>query len=110
MAHDEELARRVRALLDSRADADERKLFGGICFLVRGNIACGVRGDERMVRAEPEDADELIESEPGARPFDNGGRPIRGWLWVAAEATAGDADLERWVRRGEAFAAGLPPK
>jgi TfoX/Sxy family transcriptional regulator of competence genes len=51
MAHDEELARRVRDLLDSRADVDERSMFGGICFLVGGNIACGVRGDQLMVRA-----------------------------------------------------------
>jgi TfoX/Sxy family transcriptional regulator of competence genes len=109
MAHHEEPARRVRALLDSRADVDERNMFGGIRLLVGRNIACGVRGDELMVRAEPKHADQLIESEPGTRPFDNGGRPKRGRLWVAAEATAEDADLERWVRRGEAFAAGPPP-
>jgi TfoX/Sxy family transcriptional regulator of competence genes len=110
MAYDEELARRVRNLLDSRADVNERMMFGGICFLVGGKIACGVRSDELIVRAEPEHAYELIESEPGARPFDHNGRPIRGWLWVAREATAEDADLERWVRRGEAFAASQSPR
>jgi TfoX/Sxy family transcriptional regulator of competence genes len=109
MAFDEGLAERIRAVLDARSDVDERKMFGGIAFLVAGNMACGVMGDELLVRVEPADAGAL-ESEPGARRADMAGRPMKGWLLVAPEATADDGDLERWVRRGEDFAASLPPK
>jgi TfoX/Sxy family transcriptional regulator of competence genes len=109
MAFDEGLAERIRGVLGARSDVDERKMFGGIAFLVAGNMACGVMRDDLMVRMEP-DAAAALESEPGARRFDMGGRPMRGWLLVAPEATADDGDLERWVRRGEEFAASLPPK
>jgi TfoX/Sxy family transcriptional regulator of competence genes len=110
VAFDEDLAQRVRTLLGERVDVDERKMFGGIGFLVAGNMCCGVHGDDLIVRLENEEADELLSSEAGARPMDITRRPMRGWLFVAPEATAEDADLERWVRRAEAFASGLPPK
>ena len=109
MAYDEGLAERIRGVLDARSDVDERKMFGGIAFLVAGNMACGVMRDDLMVRMEP-DAAAALESEPGVRRFDMGGRPMKGWLLVAPEATADDGDLEGWVRRGEEFAASLPPK
>jgi TfoX/Sxy family transcriptional regulator of competence genes len=109
MAFDEGLAERIRGLLDSRSDVDERKMFGGVAYLVGGNMACGVMHDDLMVRMDPADAGAL-ESEPGARRFAMGARPMKGWLLVAPEATADDDDLERWVRRGEDFAASLPPK
>jgi TfoX/Sxy family transcriptional regulator of competence genes len=109
MAFDEGLAARIRGVLDSRADVDERKMFGGIAYLVAGNMACGVMGEDLMVRMAPGDA-AALESEPGARRFDMGGRPMKGWLLVAPEITADDGELERWVRRGEEFAASLPPK
>ena len=110
MAFDEGLAERVRAVLDRRSDVEDRRMFGGIAFLVAGNMACGVTGEDLMVRMRPEDAAGLLESEPDTRPFDMTGRPMRGWVLVAPEATADDGDLERWVRRGEEFAASLPPK
>jgi TfoX/Sxy family transcriptional regulator of competence genes len=110
MAFDETLAQRVRALLEPRSDVDERRMFGGIGFLIAGNMCCGVHGDELIVRLEPDEAGRLVEAEPGARPFDMTGRPMRGWLFVSADATAEEGDLERWVRRAEAFAASLPPK
>jgi TfoX/Sxy family transcriptional regulator of competence genes len=109
MAYDEGLAERIRGVLDARSDVDERKMFGGIAFLVAGNMACGVMRDDLMVRMEP-DAAAALESEPGARRFAMGDRPMKGWLLVAPQATADDGDLERWVRRGEEFAASLPPK
>jgi TfoX/Sxy family transcriptional regulator of competence genes len=109
MAFDEGLAERIRGVLDARSDVDERKMFGGIAFLVAGNMACGVMRDDLMVRMEPEAA-AALESDPGVRRFDMGGRPMKGWLLVAPEASADDGDLERWVRRGEEFAASLPPK
>jgi TfoX/Sxy family transcriptional regulator of competence genes len=110
MAFDEGLAARVRTLLDARSDVEDKRMFGGIAFLIAGNMACGVSGEDLIVRADKEESDALIESEPGARTFDMTGRPMRGWVLVAPDATADDADLERWVRRGEAFAASLPPK
>ena len=110
MAFDEVLAGRVRALLDRRSDVEDKRMFGGIAFLIAGNMACGVSGEDLIVRVDRDDSDALIESEPGARKFDMTGRPMRGWILVAAEATADDGELERWVRRGEAFAASLPPK
>jgi TfoX/Sxy family transcriptional regulator of competence genes len=109
VAFDEGLAERIRRVLDVRSDVDERKMFGGIAFLVAGNMACGVRGEDLMVRMEPVDA-AALESEPGVSRSAMGGRPMKGWLLVAPEATADDGDLERWVRRGEEFAASLPPK
>jgi TfoX/Sxy family transcriptional regulator of competence genes len=110
MAYDEGLAERVRRLLEDRSDVEDKRMFGGIAFLVAGNMACGVSGENLMVRVDREESEALIESEPGVRRFDMTGRPMRGWLLVAPEATADDGDLERWVRRGEEFAAGLPPK
>jgi len=110
MAFDEALAERVRARLDARSDVDERRMFGGIGFLIAGNMCCGVHGDELIVRVDPDEGGRLLETESGARPFDMTGRPMRGWLLVSAAAVAEEPDLERWVRRAEAFAAGLPPK
>jgi TfoX/Sxy family transcriptional regulator of competence genes len=109
MAYDEELAGRVRRLLDARSDVDERKMFGGIGFLVAGNMCVGVHGDELIVRLDPDESEQVV-GEPGARPFDMTGRPMRGWLWVGGPAVAEDDGLEGWVRRAEDFAASLPPK
>lgn len=110
MAFDEHLAERIRTLLADRIDVDERRMFGGIAFLVAGNMCCGVNGDDLVVRVEPDEADALIEAEDGARPMDLTGRPMRGWLFVSPAATAADDDLARWVRRAETFVSGLPPK
>jgi hypothetical protein len=110
MSFDQALADRTRAVLGRRTDVDERKMFGGVAFLIAGNMCCGVNGEDLVVRLEPGDAEGLLVSEAGARPMDITGRPMRGWLFVAPEATGEDADLERWVRRAEAFASSLPPK
>ena len=106
MAFDEGLAERIRGALAARSDVEERRMFGGICFLVAGKMACAVMGDELLVRVEPADVPAL-ESEPGAHRADMAGRRMQGWLLVAPEATADDGDLERWVRRGEARASAV---
>src|SRR3954470_23146218 len=93
VAYDEHLAERARALLD-RPDLDERKMFGGIGFLVAGNMSVGVIGEDLIVRVDPDEAEAML-AEPGARPFDFTGRPMKGWLFVAPDATAEDEDLER---------------
>ena len=109
MAYDEGLATRVRDVLGDQPGLAEKKMFGGLAFLLHGNMACGVRGDDLIVRMAVEEADAALE-EPGARPFDMTGRPMKGWLLVAPDGHAEDDDLRRWVDRSLAHAGSLPPK
>jgi TfoX/Sxy family transcriptional regulator of competence genes len=109
MAYDETLAERAREVISAREDVVERKMFGGIAWMVRGNMACGVLSDELIVRLAPEDAERAL-AEPHTREFDFTGRPMRNMVMVAPEATAADADLAGWVDVGADFAASLPPK
>ena len=109
MAYDEDLAARVRSALASRDDVTERKMFGGIAFMVGGNMCCGVTGEDVMLRLGAEGADAALD-DPHARPMDFTGRPLAGFVYVAPEGMATPADLRRWVDRAVAFAAALPPK
>jgi TfoX/Sxy family transcriptional regulator of competence genes len=109
MAFDETLADRVRDVLAARADLTERKMFGGIAFMVGGNMAVGVIDDDLMVRLDPTDAEQAL-NEPHTRPMDFTGRPMKGMLFVNSEGTATDEDLTGWVDAGADFAASLPPK
>ena len=109
MAYDEKLATRIRDLVGSRAGIQEKKMFGGIAFMLNGNMACGVNGTDMIVRLAPEETDDAL-AEPGVRLFDMTGRPMKGWILVAAQATTKAKDLRRWVDRGTAYAASLPPK
>jgi hypothetical protein len=87
MAYDEGLASRIREAIGEQPGLAEKKMFGGLAFLVDGNMACGVRGDDLIVRVAAEEADAALD-EPGARPFDLTGRPMKGWLMVAADGHA----------------------
>jgi TfoX/Sxy family transcriptional regulator of competence genes len=109
MAYDERLADRIRATLAARSDVSERRMFGGIAFMVGGNMACGVIGDELMVRVGPDAHDAALE-EPHVRVMDFTHRPIRGMVYVGVAGIERDADLARWVGRGAAFAGSLPAK
>jgi hypothetical protein len=109
MAYDEAIAERVRDVLAVREAVTERKMFGGIGFMVAGNMACGVSGDELMVRLDPDEAEKAL-AEPQVRVFDMTGRPIRGWILVGPQALAEDEALAGWVDAGADFAASLPPK
>jgi TfoX/Sxy family transcriptional regulator of competence genes len=110
VAYDEALAERIRDLLAPREAVTERKMFGGIGFMIGGNMACGVSStSELIVRLDPEEYDQGV-AEPGARPFDMTGRPMKGWILVEADAVAGDAELAGWVDAGADYAASLPPK
>ena len=109
MAYDEGLAQRIREVLEDRDDVSERKMFGGLCFLVGGNMCAGVVGDELMLRVGPEAYAECLALEH-AREMDFTGRPMRGMLYVGVEGIEDDADLAAWVGRGVAFAGALPPK
>jgi TfoX/Sxy family transcriptional regulator of competence genes len=109
MAFDEDLAERVRVALADADDLYERKMFGGIAFMVSGHMACGVVGDELMVRLGPEGATAALER-PNVRPMDFTGRPMSSMAFVAPEGISADADLARWVGECTRFVATLPPK
>lgn len=109
MAYNEELAVRIRASLEGQPALSERKMFGGVCFMVSGNMCCGVAKDDLMVRVGPQAYDEALALE-GARPMDITGRPMKGFVLVGAVGTQGEDGLKRWLNRGLAFAKSLPPK
>jgi hypothetical protein len=109
MAFDEALADRVRDLLGARGEVSERRMFGGIAFMVAGNIAVGVIKDDLMVRLDPADAERAL-AEPHTRPMDFTGTPSRGAVYVDPNGTATDEDLGPWVDAGADFAASLPAK
>ena len=109
MAFDAGLAERVRALLANDATARERKMFGGLCFLCDGNMACGIVGEELMVRVGPTAWSEAL-TQPHAREMDFTGRSMKGMVYVGVRGFAEDADLAAWVQRGTTFARSLPPK
>ena len=108
MAYDEGLAARVRALLASRADVSERKMFGGLTFMVGGNMCCGVNGDELIVRLDPGREDDAL-ARPHARPMDLTGRRMRGFITVRPDGLTG-SHLDQWVHEAAARAGSLPPK
>lgn len=109
MPYDEGLADRVRSALADRPNLTERKMFGGIGFMLSGNMATGVHSDELIVRLDPEEWERAL-GEPGVRMFDMTGRPMAGWLLVEPKVTKTDDGLRGWVDRGAAFAESLPPK
>jgi TfoX/Sxy family transcriptional regulator of competence genes len=109
LAYDEGLAHRVRELLEARPGASEKKMFGGLCFLLNGHMACGIVKSELMVRVGPAAYEAALE-EPAAREMDFTGRPLKGMIYVGEDGIAEDADLEAWVDRGVAHAESLPPK
>jgi TfoX/Sxy family transcriptional regulator of competence genes len=109
MAYDEALAERVREQLAPQPGLTEKAMFGGLAFLLDGNMAVGLSGDELMVRVGPERADEAL-ARPHTRPFDMTGRPMKGWILVAQDALGEDGELADWVGEGVAFARSLPPK
>ena len=109
MAYSEELALRVRQSLGEQPGVVERKMFGGLCFMVHGNMCCGVMGDEVIVRVGAERYKSALNL-PNAREMDFTGRPMRGFVVVSSEGVSSDDGLDEWVQRGVEFIASLPPK
>jgi len=109
MAYDEQLAMRITDLLQDRSDLIEKKMFGGIGYLVRGNMACGVTGGDLIVRVGKEDYAAALAKE-FTEPFDMTGRVMTGWVVVTQAGIRTDADLREWVGWGVRFALSLPPK
>lgn len=109
MAYDESIADRLRIAFGARPDVHEKKMFGGIAFMLRGNMCCGVVKDEIMARVGPDQYAEAL-AQPGAREMDFNGKPMNGYVFVAGEGFAGDAELRAWVEMCERFVLTLPPK
>jgi TfoX/Sxy family transcriptional regulator of competence genes len=111
MAYDEGLAERIRELMAARPNVVERKMFGGVGWMIGGNMAVGVmRETELVVRIEPEETEAACR-EPHVHEFGRPGRkPMKGFILVAPEGVEGDDELARWVDVGAARAASMPPK
>ena len=110
MAYDEDLANRVRELVAGEERLTEKKMFGGLAFLIGGNMSVSVSGrGGLLLRCDPDQTDALL-SKPHAGPFEMRGRVMDGWLRVDPEGVATKRQLERWVARGVSYARSLPPK
>jgi hypothetical protein len=109
MAYDQDLANRVREQLAGEDAVTEMEMFGGIAFLLSGNMAVGVSRDDLMVRVGKDESDDAL-AQPHTRVFDMTGRPMRNWVLVEPAGVETDAQLSAWVGRGVAFARSLPPK
>jgi TfoX N-terminal domain len=109
MSFDETLAKRVRRVLADHPEVEEKRMFGGIAFMVRGHMACGLVADSLMVRVNPTTVPGLL-GKPHTRPMDFTGRPMRGFLFVDAPGVASLAAVRTWVGRALRFVEGQPPK
>src|SRR5271165_3683179 len=108
MSYDETLASRIRAALAKRTDVVEKKMFGGLCFMVGGAMCCGLTKTDFMVRVGPDRYDDAL-AQPHARPMDFTGRPLAGMVYVGPEGLRRAAALAKWVGRGVTFVSSLPP-
>jgi TfoX/Sxy family transcriptional regulator of competence genes len=110
MAYDEDLANRIRELIAGEPDVTEKRMFGGLAFLIGGNMSVAASGrGGLMVRVDPEETDELV-AKPHAQRFVMRGREMQGWLRVDDEGVRTKRQLEPWVKRGVAYARSLPAK
>ncbi len=109
MAYDEGMARRIRELLAEQDGLVEKKMFGGVGFMLHGNMACGVHKDLLIVRVGPDGYDAAM-AKPHTLPFDITGRVMKGWVMVLADGCAEDEALAAWVKQGVDFALTLPSK
>jgi len=110
MAYDDQLAARIRELVADEPGLTEQKMFGGLAFLIGGNMSVAASGEGGiLVRVDPEQSDELV-AKTAARPMEMRGREMRGWLRVGPDAVRTKRELRMWVERGTAYARSLPPK
>ena len=110
MAYDEELAARIRELVSGESDLTEQKMFGGLAFLIGGNMAVAASGQGGvLVRVDPAES-EALSATTSARPMEMRGRQMRGWLRVDADEVRAERELAKWVELGTAYARSLPAK
>ena len=109
MPYDERLTERVLDILGAEPSLVRKKMFGVVAVMLQGNMACGVLGNDLMVRVLKDEYEAAL-TKPHVREMDFTGRPMRGWIVVGPDATDDDATLEDWVATGAAYALSLPPK
>ena len=109
MRNDEAVAVRIRELLQEYPDFVEKRLFGGIGFMLRGNMACGINKGNLIVRVGPDLYEDVLQR-PHAKVFDMTGRAMKGWITIGPKGYRHEADLKEWVQMGVEFALSLPPK
>jgi hypothetical protein len=109
MAYDEGLAERIRAVLDEQPGVSEKRMFGGVAFLVKGHMSVGIVQDKLMVRVGPDSYDRILR-ERHARRMDFTGRPMKGFVYVVPSGYEADVDLQRWVNLNVSYVASLPAK
>jgi TfoX/Sxy family transcriptional regulator of competence genes len=109
MAYNRELAQRVREVVGDKPELEEKNMFGGVGFLLRGNMACGVYKDALIVRVGPESYQQSLDQQ-GVDPFDITGRPMKGWVMVREGIWRERDGLAEWVQQGMDYALQLPPK
>ncbi len=109
MPYDEGLDTRIRGLVSAWKNTDDKKMFGGICHLMNGNMFCGVYKDFLILRLGEQAAQKALQR-PDVRPFDITGRPMRGWVMVASEGFKSDKELKAWLVEARKFVQTLPAK
>jgi hypothetical protein len=109
VAFDEVLAARIRDFLSGTEGLVEKRMFGGVAFLLNGNMCCGVHKEDMIVRLDPEQTEKAL-SERHVRAFDLTGRPMKGWLLVTGEGVVTDAALGKWIDVATSYAGSLPAK
>jgi hypothetical protein len=109
MAYDQNLEARIRKILENETGVVEKKMFGGVGFLVNGNMACGVHGNDLIARVGPENHAASV-AKPHVKEFDMTGHPMAGWVQVSPAGFTRDEDLFEWVRKGMHYAKTLPAK
>lgn len=110
MSYDTELADRVREHVEHETGLTEKRVFGGLAFLINGNMAVSASSKGGLLlRVDPADTENLLR-EPGARPFEMRGREMTGWLHIEATGQTDDDELDRWIKRGVGYARSLPRK
>lgn len=109
MAYDPVLAERIRAELSRHVEFTEKKMFGGLSFLVNGNMCCGITGSDLVLRLTPEGVERALE-QPDTRPMDFTGKPMKSMVYVSAEGTASVVGLRRWISTAASMTKELAPK
>jgi len=109
MAYDEKFAARIRKALGPRKGLVAKQMFGGIAFLLNGNMCVGIHKDELIVRLDPDETDAAL-AKPHTRVFDLTGRPMKGWILVGSKGIATAPQLKQWVSVATKYAGALPPK
>ena len=109
MAYNEQLDRRIKKIVSRWQSTDDKKMFGGVCHLINGNMFCGVHKDFLILRLGEDKSSEALKH-PYARPFDITGKPMKGWVMITSQGYQEDPDLEAWLDLAQAFAKSLPPK